>query len=373
MKTQKFYNRERFTDDEKHKIAKKSNDCCCHCGRKVFFGYGATVDHFIPLDKGGSNSMYNLIMLCHDCNQEKDNKVVPIDYIPYLKDTYKKQLSDYVDSYIKVMDYTQRNRLLAYDEYKIPMSLQTHDYKKHNRNMGQVISHFKIKLATWNDLDKLHEYLVRYLKKYNQLDDEQAARENIIFWMQFGCIYYIEQFNEVTTMFALTIKHVDKDEDFRGIDYIPNLYIFPYYASEKSVSIVNNMITRIPAMILEECSLDFMPFLVIMLEVDKVLPRVSYLFGSSAPDSVNGFRKMAYIVGDVDIENIELTPEDMNESELKTYNFLRKFDDVTDSMISYFRKYADREDISWMINCILSETDIKNCELQKYVIYNEEE
>jgi len=371
MKLMKYYNRDRFTEDEKQKIARKSNDCCCHCGRKVFFGYGATVDHFIPLDKGGSNSMYNLIMLCYDCNQEKDNKIQSMEYIPYLSDKYFKELNEYVNSYIQVMDYCQRNRIFAYDEYKVPVGILSQDYTKHSKQK-MVVSNCKLKLATWNDLDRLHEYFVKYLKKYNQLDDEQAARENIIFWMQFGCIYYIEQLGEINTLLAITIKHFGENEDFRGIDYIPQLYVFPYYASDKTISIIRNMVISLPSLLIAECDLTFLPFSIIMLECDKVFPRVASIFGNVQDDDICDFKKMNYVIGEIgDFDNKHLEINEMNEEEKKVYEFLHKFDNVTNEMIKYFKKYSDRESISWMIQTVLSYEFIKDTELENFMNYKE--
>ena len=33
----------------------------------------ATVDHFVPLSKGGRNARFNRVLACFDCNMAKDN------------------------------------------------------------------------------------------------------------------------------------------------------------------------------------------------------------------------------------------------------------------------------------------------------------
>ena len=71
LERQKIVERDDFTFDEREHIAAKSHHKCAHCGKEVYFGYGATVDHFVPLNKGGTNRDINLIMLCNDCNKEK--------------------------------------------------------------------------------------------------------------------------------------------------------------------------------------------------------------------------------------------------------------------------------------------------------------
>ena len=88
LKVDRYFERDRLTWEEKHAIALKSNDCCCHCGKKVFFSNigEATVDHFIPLDRGGSNRDINMIMMCEDCNHDKGRKIMGND--PHLNPKY---------------------------------------------------------------------------------------------------------------------------------------------------------------------------------------------------------------------------------------------------------------------------------------------
>lgn len=61
-------------------VRTKTNHCCWYCGRK-FTTLGAqeedsfTIDHIIPLDKGGSRvDINNLVPACQACNYSKGNK-----------------------------------------------------------------------------------------------------------------------------------------------------------------------------------------------------------------------------------------------------------------------------------------------------------
>ncbi len=85
----KVNEREQFSYEYKQKILAKSDDRCCHCGRKAYIGYGATVDHYVPISKGGINDDCNLVMLCETCNKEKDDLIIdPDNYLVYLKEPY---------------------------------------------------------------------------------------------------------------------------------------------------------------------------------------------------------------------------------------------------------------------------------------------
>jgi len=85
----------------KHKIWGRDKYICQYCGKKVItyddifdiatqknWSYDtyykvlnstvkdrATIDHIIPLSKGGSNELKNLITACHSCNSKKGNRI----------------------------------------------------------------------------------------------------------------------------------------------------------------------------------------------------------------------------------------------------------------------------------------------------------
>lgn len=58
--------RPRLTLEARHEVRDRDLGCCCWCGR-VTDGNG-TIEHLIPIVKGGTNHLANLRWACRDCN-----------------------------------------------------------------------------------------------------------------------------------------------------------------------------------------------------------------------------------------------------------------------------------------------------------------
>lgn len=67
---------------------KRSSGICYYCGRK-FPPASLTMDHIIPLGKGGKSVKENLVPCCKECNNKKKN-LLPIEWVEYLEELRKK-------------------------------------------------------------------------------------------------------------------------------------------------------------------------------------------------------------------------------------------------------------------------------------------
>ena len=58
-------------------IKKYGTLTCVYCNKSVEFG-GDTLDHIIPLSRGGTNDKMNLTIACKSCNCKKWAKILEV-------------------------------------------------------------------------------------------------------------------------------------------------------------------------------------------------------------------------------------------------------------------------------------------------------
>lgn len=77
------YGKSAFFTEEEFRVKFESLGCMCfYCKRPLAFSE-ATRDHYIPLTKGGDDSIDNIVPACANCNSQKRNKM-PDEFISTL-------------------------------------------------------------------------------------------------------------------------------------------------------------------------------------------------------------------------------------------------------------------------------------------------
>lgn len=66
----------------RRKLYARQNGKCAYCGRHRNHKY-MTVDHIIPLSKGGTNDIGNLQCVCKKCNSLKDD-MMPEEFVRHV-------------------------------------------------------------------------------------------------------------------------------------------------------------------------------------------------------------------------------------------------------------------------------------------------
>ncbi|MGL1932998.1 MAG: HNH endonuclease [Desulfotalea sp.] len=62
---------------------KTSSGKCYYCGKKVAYK-DVTMDHILPIARGGQSSKDNLVPACKDCNNTKKS-MMPLEWDEYLQ------------------------------------------------------------------------------------------------------------------------------------------------------------------------------------------------------------------------------------------------------------------------------------------------
>lgn len=104
------------------KILEDCGFVCAHCGKKLSYVRDYTVEHVVPLNKGGTNDPDNLIALCEACNKEKgDDVVCPDDYYHYLPKPVRERAIRTFDRYVKSVSWLDERTVFMADRFTMPV------------------------------------------------------------------------------------------------------------------------------------------------------------------------------------------------------------------------------------------------------------
>lgn len=96
---------------------------CAHCGKHIAFR-DMTIEHVIPLHKGGTSDAKNLVILCKDCNSSKSDHIIqPIEYYKHLPDNIKARVQTLFDEYVDAVDWFAHDNLFRFDQFDISVNM----------------------------------------------------------------------------------------------------------------------------------------------------------------------------------------------------------------------------------------------------------
>lgn len=99
---------------------RECNRICAHCGTPLDYNTNFTLEHVIPLAKGGKNDVSNYVALCETCNKAKSDDIVePNKYYTYLPKEKKAQLQALFEEYLKTTDWLGYDNLFVTDQFDL--------------------------------------------------------------------------------------------------------------------------------------------------------------------------------------------------------------------------------------------------------------
>lgn len=240
MRSQKE-ERRNFTYEERQRIFEKSDYRCCHCGQKIkIYREGSTIEHVIPLSKGGTNDLSNLVCLCAKCNENKDNLIIPpYDYYYYINKEYHKELIDLYRNYCNDISYYDRNnftrddaKLFTYYNRLASMESKVPKSRKKNYRCGvNIPMQATLKKAFYSDLDEIYEYCIKYHKKFNL--PANYLKDVISEVFNEGAFYVLRKGSDIISVipvsFGVIVMNSGEQYHIVAINGIPSLYAKDIY------------------------------------------------------------------------------------------------------------------------------------------------
>lgn len=130
-----YTERKLFTYEERCAVLKSTGGICACCGQKLTTKT-MTIEHIIPIYRGGTNDMENLTALCPECNKRKNNLIfLPESFYIALTGTPRiRKMEQYTRQWLK----SENAREIDIEMY--PMIAPEHYMLITRRNMRPVFS-----------------------------------------------------------------------------------------------------------------------------------------------------------------------------------------------------------------------------------------
>lgn len=227
----KIENRRNFNTEVKDYIRYKSNCRCSHCGKDLKSNF--TIEHVIPLNKGGSNDLSNLVALCQDCNTKKDDFIYyPTEYYKYLKDEFLHELELNQSMYYDEFDWLSPTQVMPEDTKELKVYINPKGLRDRKGDLILIQSTVLLKKCYYKDLDDVYNFLLKHMRCDVLTDEEYKThiKGRISKYFDKGVIYCItSKIGEIKCVIPIVFKHLDEldSEAPRGgvIPVIDDLFI----------------------------------------------------------------------------------------------------------------------------------------------------
>lgn len=361
---QKVEERTLFTEEERDRIAAKSGHKCARCGKPVYFGYGGTVDHYVPIALGGTNDMRNLFLMCKDCNEDKTDRVLEVESaVPYADAEAKRQAKEYFNEYVEKFEYVDNHNMLKYDEYDVEAGSHV---GRGSHRVAVPARRLTLKRMVPKDLPALTEYFWDYLKRNGVSGSRELCRMDMEFWLKVGAVYSVSDREGMKVVIAATPCIDDGwDDDDAGDDAddadesgqdVPEeeitLSVFTYYSSYFWIQASLLFIESFAGHIVKERGLERLHVKIRVPAADQLAGPVLTTF-SSAPhmDRGNHCFGVAYTTFTTE-EDSSRDAYEYAEAEKEFFGLFRGMDFLAQKLILKFHEECpdiDIEDYDWLL------------------------
>ena len=221
--------------EERKTILEKSECKCARCGKPLKTS-DMTVEHIIPLSKGGTYRDENLVALCLTCNQKKGSEILhPTDYFNYLKKEHMLKAIALYKEYLRDVPWYSSHNYTKEDIYGISYNTGIKGRCKKTKDgshTGYLMGTAYLKRVYRDDFEEICEYVKQYNKKYGL--DTSHINDVLEDTFKRGCIYKLCIGDNIVALLPFTIEEMPKTERpiyKLYINGIPHLYNKKIYYS----------------------------------------------------------------------------------------------------------------------------------------------
>lgn len=250
--------RHTFSWDEKYELLNKTDYRCAHCGKKIGMINGCTVDHYIPLSKGGTNDKKNLVPLCVDCNRVKADSIYPPDWYDYLKDEYMDEIVGILGDFAEKTGFVGRNYFLLFDL----MSTST-------INSNGAMEDVYYKRANYSDLDEIYRLYKRYFRKYSIRKSDAEIKKWVSLVFDYGCFYINCEEHGYCKRIDVIVPIVSVGTP-KGVTDIQLVYPYTRTGSAREYTLFVSILTSLEGAISMQIECDYYLLKVIIPKMDKL-------------------------------------------------------------------------------------------------------
>ena len=157
------------------RILRDSGYRCAHCNilLKHTKDDDFSIEHVVPLRKGGRNNPNNLIALCKACNMEKQDDIIdPRTYYTYAPEWKLNEICQTFDNYIQNVDWVAYDTLFKLDRFDL--RAQKSFLNKKSNKIFHIPATYQVRKLR---REQALEFLVEYTGHLDTLDKSQMAYE----------------------------------------------------------------------------------------------------------------------------------------------------------------------------------------------------
>lgn len=289
MPRKKIQSRKIIPQTIRAKVFDETGGRCAHCGKPMYFSGNFTVDHIVPLAKGGKNEIENYVPLCFSCNKEKSDDVIdPVDYYTYLPKERLEEAQKYFEKYIRDVDWISNTNLFSRDRFDLIVTVLM-DIKNGRMTVPTTIEIAKMK----------PKEIINFLDRYKQTlpeEDTKILYDKSTLDTAKLTFYRVTNKGKTAFVFDAGIEKFEFD-DMEEFDLQPDgegklirmgIYIDPDIEHKKRTAlIIASMIKGImieieKAIYSKEKDLEGMLYRIVCLQHDEIADEVVSMFGSKA-------------------------------------------------------------------------------------------